>query len=375
LIRFKTAFFALALAAFAVCATLRQGDAGQLPATMHQSAQSLAPQMDGNIFNVISDIRTIGSTVDPKNGDQNPYGLDIARASAGDLQAGDLVVCNFNNKANVQGTGTTIEVLHPTPGSKPHRLAQSPALDGCAAIALGNPGDNIWAAAYSANDNPILSPTGQLFTPLTNPLWEGPFGQSFSATPGPFGNAAFYETNAQNGTLVRINITNAGFTFDQIALGFDVNHGVPGSILGPSGLSYDAAHDTLYVIDGNDVGQVYAISDVSRVRRFGIHICPTSDRCFSGPDASHIRLVYAGAPLNAPISAALLFNGDLVVGNTGDNRLIQINPKLDAVEGVLNVDRGIAGAIFGIAASGSTAATQKIYFNDDNDNTVKVVER
>ncbi|MBC5823738.1 MAG: hypothetical protein GIW99_03835 [Candidatus Eremiobacteraeota bacterium] len=363
------------LIASVLCGGAVSAGAAQLTSRVLGSPQSAAASMDGNIFKIISDIRTIGSTVDPMNGDQNPYGLDIARTSAGDLKAGDLVVCNFNDKANVQGTGTTIEVLHPTPGSNPHRLAQSPVLNGCAALALGNPGDNPWVAAYSANDNPVLSPKGQIFTPLANPIFEGPFGQAFSGTPGPFGGAAFYESNAQNGTLVRIGITPQGFTFHNIVLGFDVNHGVPGSILGPSGLTYDAARDTLYVIDGNDVGQVYAISNVTKVRPFGIQICKTSDHCFTGPDASHIRLVYSGAPLNAPISAALLFNGDLVIGNTGDNRLVQLNPTSGQIEGLLNVDNGIAGALFGIATSGTNAYDQRIYFNDDNDNTVKVVER
>ncbi len=44
-------------------------------------------------------IATIGSTVDPTNGDENPYGLAIAPVSAGLLAAGDLVICNFNDSA------------------------------------------------------------------------------------------------------------------------------------------------------------------------------------------------------------------------------------------------------------------------------------
>src|ERR1700678_53132 len=68
----------------------------------------------------------IGSTIDPINGDQNPYGLVIAPATAGLITKGDLVVCNFNDATinttvpptgNVQGTGTTIIGLHPVVGS------------------------------------------------------------------------------------------------------------------------------------------------------------------------------------------------------------------------------------------------------------------
>jgi hypothetical protein len=75
-------------------------------------------------------IPTVGTTVDPMNGDQNPYGLVIAPATAGLITKGDLVVCNFNNatittttppSGNVQGTGTTIIGLHPAAGST-HRI-------------------------------------------------------------------------------------------------------------------------------------------------------------------------------------------------------------------------------------------------------------
>src|ERR1700680_1658909 len=99
-------------------------------------------------------INTSGSTGDPQNGDQNPYGLDVAKVDAGLLHSGDLVVCNFNNAANVQGTGTTIVALHPHPNAAPLRIAQNAALLGCDALALA-PTDTIWAAAFAANDNPI----------------------------------------------------------------------------------------------------------------------------------------------------------------------------------------------------------------------------
>src|ERR1017187_7812134 len=128
------------------------------------------------ILNQLDDEVTIGSTVDPQNGDQNPYGLAIASANAGNIEIGDLVVCNFNNAANVQGTGTTVIALHPDPGSKPQRIAQNAALLGCTEIALA-PNDNIWAASFAANVNPIFSPAGVLLTTLPAGPWHHPFGQ------------------------------------------------------------------------------------------------------------------------------------------------------------------------------------------------------
>jgi hypothetical protein len=72
----------------------------------------------------------IGSTIDPVNGDQNPYGLVVGTANGGKVKKGNLYVCNFNDKANVQGTGTTIVSLAPTPGSMPAHFAESSSILG-----------------------------------------------------------------------------------------------------------------------------------------------------------------------------------------------------------------------------------------------------
>jgi hypothetical protein len=123
------------------------------------------PEDNTSILDRLDDMKTIGSTVDPLNGDQNPYGLDIAKIDAGKLKRGDLVVCNFNNSANIQGTGTTIIALHPNVGSAPIHIAKDSSLNGCTEVALGS-ADDIWASAFSANDNPIVGPDGTLFTTL-----------------------------------------------------------------------------------------------------------------------------------------------------------------------------------------------------------------
>ncbi|MBV8530231.1 MAG: hypothetical protein JO104_02855, partial [Candidatus Eremiobacteraeota bacterium] len=97
----------------------------------------------------------------------------------------------------------------------------------------------------------------------------------------------------------------------------------------------------------------------------------------AGPDASKAHLVYAGAPLNGPISSALLYNGNIVVGNTldpaGKNLMVELS-STGALLDVRNVDGGAAGAIFGIAATGTSLANTRIFFNDDNTNQVKVLE-
>ena len=350
--------------------------AGTIPS---QGAVSSAPQtaakVTSSILGGLNTERTIGTTVDPMNGDQNPYGLDVAKVTQGPITAGDLVICNFNDSENVQGTGTTIVALHPKPGSTPTHIAQDKSLKGCAALAMG--GAPIWAAANVANDNPIVQPNGSVFN-LTSSKFHGPFGQTFSPSSGPFGNAAFYESNAGDGSIVRINITNSGFTFDTIATGFAINEGAPGSILGPSGLQYNRSTDTLYIVDGAN-NSVVTFSGVTSIPAGGITV---SGLTFSGPFASHAHVMFAGSPLNGPISSALLNNGNLIVGNTldptGKNLMVEISPT-GSVLNVKNVDTGAAGALFGMvaveSASNSTAASTKIYFNDDNDNTLRVLSQ
>jgi len=114
---------------------------------------------------------------------------------------------------------------------------------------------------------------------------------------------------------------------------------------------------------------------VTAIRANGIHVSGVST--FSGPDASHAHFLFAGAPLNGPISSALLPGGHIVLGNTldpdGKNLMVEFTADGKMVN-VKNVDPGAAGAIFGMVATGTDLASTKLYFNDDNDNTVKVLE-
>jgi hypothetical protein len=324
-----------------------------------------------SVLATLDDERTIGSAVDPVTGDVNPYGLDVAKVTAGKLTAGDLVICDFNDKANVQGTGTAIVALHPVVGSKPIHIANFEELFGCDALALA-PNDIIWAAVFSDNDNPLIGPFGKLLTPLDEPFWHHPFGEAFAQPTNANFPPAFYVSNAGDGSLVRVAITQNGFRFTTIATGFPVNHGVPGSILGPSGLNYQAAGDVLYVVDGTN-NALYAISNVSSVGANGIVV---NNLSFSGPDAADARVVFSGAPLNGPISSAILPGGNIAVGNTldpnGKNLIVEISPA-GKVLFVKNVDKGAAGAIFGMVATGATPATAKLYFNDDNANALMVL--
>lgn len=335
------------------------------------STLAVKPSSDASVLAMLDDEKTVGSVVDPVTGDVNPYGLEVAPVTNGKITAGDLVVCDFNDKANVQGTGTAIVTIHPAIGSKPIHVFNGPLLEGCNALALA-PDDTIWTADFTANDAPIITPTGHLVTAEKNGPWNGPFGEAFVPPVNAKSPPAFYVTNAGNGDLVRIAIGNT-ITFTVIAKGFPINHGVPGSILGPSGLTYDPSCDRMYVVDGQN-NALYAIDYISNVGANGITVHGLT---FSGPSASDAHVIYHGAPLNGPISSALLPGGHIVLGNTldptGKNLMVEITPSGHEVF-VKNVDKGAAGAIFGMAATGDSTGNVKLYFNDDNSNALVVLQ-
>jgi hypothetical protein len=336
-----------------------------------QSSDGADVSPDVSILKQLHKQVVIGSTVDPVTGAQNPYGLTVAPITTGGLKKGDLVVCNFNAKSNVQGTGKSIIVLHPTPKSNPAHLSSVKSLLGCDALALDS-ADTIWAASMVANDNPVIDASGKLIQNIKGTPFNQPWGQVYAQPKS--GSPAFYETNAGDGSVVRINL-GSKFTYDVIATGFPVNHGKPGTALAPSGLAYDASNDTLYFANGMN-NTIVAFKNVSTIPKGGIKV-ENNGMQFDGPSAADARIVLAGSPLNGPISTALLPNGNLVVGNTldptGKNLLLEVSAGGKVLD-VRNVDKGAAGSIFGIVATGTNAANARVYFNDDNNNNVQVLE-
>jgi hypothetical protein len=74
-------------------------------------------------------VRVVASTV-PANGDVNPYGTVVVQRSVGRLVAGNVLVSNFNNGANLQGTGTTIVQISPSGRRTVFALLSSSMLPG-----------------------------------------------------------------------------------------------------------------------------------------------------------------------------------------------------------------------------------------------------
>ncbi len=367
------------------------------------STMTTTTPTSNSVISQLTTMASIGSTVDvggapgaPGVGDTNPYGLAIVPSTVVNttpvgssslvVSPGDLIVCNFNSSAsNGVGMGTTVEDLKPVAGSKPVRIAQSSLLQGCDALAVNPAKAFIWAAAYTANDNPVVLPTGATTTAVTaSYAWDQPWGQIFGSPTPAMGStatspSAFYISDAGDGSIVQGLVSASPPVYTKIITGFPVNVSPTYGILAPAGLTYDASSDTLYVVS-SDTNSVLAFSGVSTYVAGSVNITftpssssggyyPTSTAAsfaFSGPNASQAKVIFSGTPLNYPISSALLYNGDLIVGNTGDNNMVEISPSSMMAVGTKSVDSGAAGAIFGIATSGTNLATQKIYFNDDN---------
>ncbi len=378
------AALALGGALLAACSS-GSGTANPAPPMQNHAGQDVVST--SSVLSTLTNEQTIGSTTPETPHDVNPYGLDVAKTTSGKISAGDLVVCDFNNPGNVQGTGTEIVALHPVVGSTPQLIVKDNTLMGCNAL-VAAPTGNIWAAAFKANDNPIFTSNGTLVTDLSNGPWNHPFGEAFAPPLSANSAPAFYVSNAGDGSLVRVTIVPnspnvqvctpgaCSFTFTVIATGFPVNHGKPGSILSPSGLNYQTSGDRLYIVDGTN-NTLYAIDNISSVGANGITV-NASGQSFTGPSAASAHVIFSGPPLNGPISSAILPGGNIAVGNTldpdGQNLIVEISPTGQMLF-VKNVDTGPAGAIFGMVATGTSAATAKLYFNDDNDNTVKVLSQ
>jgi hypothetical protein len=356
-------------------------------------------------------IAPVGLTTNPNdpNAGNNPYGLVIAPATAGLITAGDLIVCNFNNKANgAQGTGTDIVGLHPNMASAtqtPYTIANNAALLGCNALTM-LPDDTISAAAFFGSNmtgqNPLVSATGAVSDPFgtAGDTFHSPWGEAYAQANGS-NPAALYISN-YDGTIDRIALNgDAQSSFVEIAKGF-CGSGSPGGVYAPAGLTYDPAIDTLYIVDSSS-NSVVEFLKVSSIGQDGVVVSgqcttgtppvaatpPTPMPTFTGPSMASAQVIANGGAFNAPISAALLPDGNLLVAN-GDlnntanlpvamqNLVMEVSPYLPGgfVGTPIQLDSsGTAAALFGLVVGMDSQMNPVVYFNDDNANSVMVLTK
>jgi hypothetical protein len=324
-------------------------------------------------------ISTLSTTVDPQNGDNNPYGLAIAPTGfTGDgnpahIQPGDLVVSNFSNAGGNQWQGTTVEAIRNGAPVRVYSEVNAPTATGGTVSTTGpvalafSPNGNLWVANFGpANDGSTgnvqwVKFSGTVMTTLNDPKVVAGWGQAFNGGFG--GQNAFFTVNILTGKVVRINIvsgTSISFTYTELTP--DLGHAatsVGGTPYGPAGMVH-AADDTLYVANGFN-NTIIAIPNSSTVTT------PTTG-----------RTVYHGTPLNQPIMMTQNpINGDLIVANQLDNNLVEITTggQLVATKtvdpAIVDPSTGANSGLFGVVATKDSAGNLLVYFTDDNDNTVK----
>ena len=272
--------------------------------TFAQSTHSIFPLLPPSV-----------STI-PANGDVNPYGVAFAPKTVpagGVLQPGDIMVSNFNNRQNLQGTGTTILRVDKT--GKTSTFYQSPALGLTAAIGvlsngvvlIGNlPTADGTAATVQPGRLAVLNSSGNyLGTVGTLAVVNGPWGMAVSDNGnGITGTAHVFVSNVLSGVVSRFDITYTAATLSAtaqvLASGFSHRTDPAALVLGPSGLTYDAVHDTLYVASSTD-NAIYTIPTAAAP-----HSTPVPATLFIS-DPTH---------LHGPLDLAILPNGHFLVANS-----------------------------------------------------------
>ena len=235
----------------------------------------IAQDHDNDAAFLPSPVRTV-STV-PKNGDQNPYGVAFVpnnfQTGSGPLKHGDILVSNFNNSLNLQGTGTTI-VRVPSSGTPTVFFQGKPGLGLSTAlgtlqfgfVVVGNaPTTDGSSATAEPGSLLVINDHGKLVQTITDPSIQYPWDMALIDNGD---RAIAFVTNALTGTVSRLDfqVSSSGLTLlsaKTIASGY-VHRGDPVALfVAPTGLVYDAPHDLLYVASTGD-NAVFAVPDAAK---------------------------------------------------------------------------------------------------------------
>jgi hypothetical protein len=352
---------------------LPSGSSGDAPG-LSQTQPFARPVDTTSILKKLTKDVEIGSTVDTRNGDKGPRSLYIAHCDCkgGRLGQNQLVVCNFDNKGGTAGDGTTIEALDPTPKAKPLRFAQSDSIKGCdgAAVtsinAVYGTGLTSGKIVQFSNNGTVVASTKTLAAPFSDA----------DALPRQFFSPEYIFVGSMSGGIINLSVGfhGTGKTV-RVVNGFAVQTGSKGT-LAPSGLQYNRAIDTLYVVDGasNTVVALSHASELLDKDEISIGATGTTFKC-KFPYASCATLVKAGSPLNAPVASTLLPNGNLIVANTEGkaNELVELTPTGQILDTEV-VDASKTQGIFGLAAAGTNDGNTVVFYTDTNTNTVQELE-
>jgi hypothetical protein len=340
-------------------------------------AAAAAPAMASAapFINRFSTISTLSSAVPPSGpamGDQNPYGVAVVPRTGGRLVRGNVLVSNFNNSMNQQGTGSSIVQI--TPSGKFSVFAvvpqptRTPAVGLTTALvalrsgyvivgSLPAPGGDSTKATAGALS--VLNSNGRVVETITSKDINGPWDM----TAVDRGNrVVLFVTNVLNGTVKaggkvvhRGTVIRIGLRIRHgrvpkvtsnavIATGFPERTDPNALIIGPTGVGL-GANGVLYVADSLD-------NRIAAVPR-------ALTRLF--PAGGGGRTLSAGKWLNDPLGLTIAPNGDVISANGGNGNLVETSPAGRQVAKKTLVRNG-AGDLFGLAIA---PRNNGIYFVND----------
>jgi len=356
--------------------------ANEMPAL---GASSIVPAAVDNtsILKKLTKNVEIGSTVDRKNGDMGPRAINVARSTFG-LKKGQLLVCNFADSSGAPGKGTTMEVLDPTPHSKPVTFTRNTKLQGCDGDAI-TATNQVYGAGQVSGVVPQFTPDGKFDqsygSPIHAPLADGDAFCGLAYAPEDI-----YVSDSETGAIVKLAflpVSRSGRAEEtEVIKGFAVNKGHGWSVLGPSGIQYNATRigilctDILYIVDGTN-NTIVAVSTASNLLQKDEIVVQPGGKTFkcAHPKSTCATLVYSGAPLNAPVASALLPNGNLIVANTkGGNKLVELTPT-GKVLATKMIDTSKTAHVFGLLAIGTSDSDTVLFYTDTETNTLQELEQ
>jgi hypothetical protein len=332
-------------------------------------------------------IKTIASTV-PHNGDLNPYGVFPITRTIGRLRAGSVLISNFNNKKNEQGTGKTIVEISPSghrslfaqinprtlPGRCPGGVGLTTALEvlpGGWVVVGSTPSKNGMAATAKAGCLIVLNSQGRVRETFSGHGINGPWDSAAVVTGRS--SVALFVTNVLDGTVAAngkvvhrgkvLRLTLRLYPIGPpklmrsrtIASGYAQRTDPTAFVLAPTGLGFGRP-DRLYVAS-TLTSQIFVIRNA--LTRRG--------------SAGRGLLVTKGGRLNMPLGLEIAPNGDILTVNGGNGRIVETTPAGRQIfSRFLNTTgspKG-AGALFGLAVRQDGRG---VYFVDDDVNTLRLL--
>ena len=204
----------VATTAFALAGATALATASTVPAQAGRAAAERAAPASAPFIAGLHKITTVSSAVPtrgPAKGDQNPYGVAVVSKSMGSLVRGSVLVSNFNNSQNQQGTGSSIVEISPNGSLRTFavipRPTSTPAVGCTTALVylrhgfvivgtLPAPGGN--SAKATAGALTVLNADGHVVSTIKAPDINGPWDM----TAVDRGNTAvLFITNVLNGTV------------------------------------------------------------------------------------------------------------------------------------------------------------------------------